>query len=155
MNHPEEAKLLFYAGYNCSQAIFCAFRDVTGLDLDTAARMSSPLGGGVGRLREVCGAFSGAILVLGAVEGYSDPSAQEEKRQLYARVQEYARRFRERNGSIICRELLKDVKTSEGGAPERRTPEFYTSRPCLRIIEEAASILEEMLQENTSLNREV
>ena len=95
MDHAEEAKRLFLEGYNCAQAVFCAFRDVTGLDLDTAARLSSSFGGGMGRLREVCGTVSGALMALGAVRGYADPQDRNAKAVHYRLVQEYARLFRE------------------------------------------------------------
>ena len=147
MNHSEEAQRLFKAGYNCAQAVFCAFRDQTGLDLDAAARLSSSFGGGMGRLREVCGAVSGALLALGMLRGYDDPRDPEAKKNHYFLVQEFARRFREKNGAIVCRELLKDVPTTPGDTPEPRTPEFYARRPCLRLIGEAAAILDGMLAE--------
>ncbi len=147
MDHSIEAQRLFREGYNCSQAVFCAFCDMTGLDIDTAARLSSSFGGGIGRLREVCGAFSGAMLAFGILRGYSDVDDPDKKVHHYERVQEFARRFRDRNGSIICRELLKDVEVTQGVVPEKRTPEFYEKRPCLKIIGEAAAILDEMLAE--------
>ncbi|MBR3017734.1 MAG: C_GCAxxG_C_C family protein [Clostridia bacterium] len=147
MNHAEEAKRLFMAGYNCAQAVFCAFCDVTGLDIDAAARLSSSFGGGIGRLREVCGTVSGALLALGILRGYCDPASPEAKIAHYRLVQEYARRFREKNGAIICRELLRDVPVTPGNIPEPRTPEFYARRPCLRLVGEAAAILDEMLAE--------
>ena len=86
MNHPEEAKRLFLEGYNCAQAVFCAYRDVTGLDLDTSARLASSFGAGMGRLREVCGAVSGALMVLGCVRGYDGPNDQDTKAAQYALV---------------------------------------------------------------------
>ncbi len=147
MDHAEEAKRLFLMGYNCAQAVFCAFRDETGLDIDAAARLSSSFGGGMGRLREVCGTVSGALLALGMLRGYSEPGNQEKKAAHYRLVQEFARRFREKNGTIVCRELLKDVPVTPGGAPEKRTPEFYARRPCLRLAGEAAAILDEILAE--------
>lgn len=147
MNHTEEARRLFLSGYNCAQAVFCAFCDETGLDIDTAARLSSSFGGGMGRLREVCGAVSGALLALGMLCGYSDPKDPQVKAAHYKLVQEYARRFREKNGTIVCRELLKNVSVTPGGVPESRTPEFYARRPCLRLVEDAAAILDEMLAE--------
>ena len=147
MNHEEEAKRLFMQGYNCAQAVFCAFCDETGLDIDTAARMASSFGGGMGRLREVCGTVSGALLALGILRGYDDPADPQAKVAHYKLVQEYARRFRERNGTIVCRELLKDVPVTPGGVPEPRTPEFYARRPCLRLAGEAAAILDELLAE--------
>ena len=147
MNHAETARQLFLAGYNCSQAVFCAFCDETGLRVEDAAKLSSSFGGGMGRLREVCGTVSGALLALGMLRGYSDPQDPAAKAAHYRLVQEYARRFRERNGSIVCRELLKDVPVSTGGAPEPRTPAFYARRPCLRLVGEAATILDEILNE--------
>ncbi len=147
MDHAEEAKRLFLEGYNCAQAVFCAFCDLTGLDIDAAAQISSSFGGGMGRLREVCGTVSGALLALGMLRGYADPHDPAAKAAHYQRVQELARRFREKNGTIVCRELLKDVPTTPGGIPEARTPEFYQRRPCLRLVGESAAILEEMLAE--------
>ena len=147
MNHANRARELFLAGYNCSQAVFCAFCEDMGIAPDEAARLSSSFGGGFGRLREVCGTVSGALMALGALRGYADPQDPEAKAEHYRLVQEYAHRFREANGSIICRELLKDVPVTPGGTPEPRTPEFYARRPCLRLAGEAAAILEDMLRE--------
>ncbi len=147
MNHADEAQRLFLEGYNCAQAVFCAFCDETGLSLENAARLSSSFGGGMGRLREVCGTVSGALMALGMLRGYSDPADPQAKAEHYRLVQQYAQRFREINGTIICRELLKDVPVTPGGVPEARTPEFYRRRPCLRLAGEAAGLLEQMLQE--------
>ena len=113
---------------------------------------ASSFGGGMGRLREVCGAVSGALLVLGMKKGYSAPGDDEAKREHYLRVQEFARAFREKNGTIICRELLEDVEVSPGDIPEKRTKEFYERRPCLRLIRDAAQIAEEMLMEERDSN---
>ncbi len=147
MDHAKEAERLFLEGYNCAQAVFCAFRDLTGMELNAAARLSSSFGGGMGRLREVCGTVSGALLALGMLRGYDDPKDPEQKKAHYALVQEYVRRFREKNETIICRELLKNVPVAPGGTPEERTPEFYARRPCLRLVGEAAAILDEILAE--------
>ena len=147
MDHAQEARRLFFEGYNCAQAVFCAFCDETGLTIEEAARMSSSFGGGMGRLREVCGTVSGALLALGTLKGYADPKAPEAKAAHYRLVQEYARRFKEKNGTIVCRDLLKNVPVTPGGVPEQRTPEFYARRPCLRLAGEAAEILDEMLKE--------
>ena len=148
IDHAERARALFLEGYNCAQAVACAFGDVTGLDVDTAARLASSFGGGLGRLREVCGTVSGAALVLGIARGYSDPKDYAAKKAHYARVQEFARRFREQNGSIVCRELLAGVATVPGDAPECRTAEYYKKRPCPGLAACAAGILEEMLRED-------
>ncbi len=145
IDHAQRARELFMQGYNCAQAVACAFGDVTGLDVDEAARLSSSFGGGLGRLREVCGTVSGAAIVLGIAKGYSDPKDYEAKKAHYALVQEFARRFREANGAIVCRELLSGVEVAPGGVPEARTEEFYKKRPCLRLAECSARILEEML----------
>ena len=146
-SHAEKARELFMQGYSCAQAVFCAFCDVTGLELDAAARMASSFGGGLGRLREVCGTVSGAALVLGIARGYSDPKDYAAKNTHYALVQEFARRFREANGSIVCRELLRGTGATEGGAPEARTEEYYKKRPCPNLAHCAAGILDELLKD--------
>ncbi len=147
MDHAKRAQELFYQGYNCAQSVFCAFAEDMGLELDAAARLSSSFGGGLGRLRELCGALSGAELALGYLRGYSDVTDPALKSAHYARVRALAEAFREKNGTYICRELLKDVPTTPGGEPEPRTPEFYARRPCLRLVGEAAGLLDEMLKE--------
>lgn len=150
MNHSEKAQALFLEGYNCAQSVLCAFDDLTGIDVPSSARLASSFGGGMGRLREVCGTMSGALIVLGILCGYDDPKAAEAKTAHYHLVQEFAKRFREKNGTILCRELLKGVKTVPGNDPEPRTPEYYASRPCLRYVRDAAQIVDELL----SLKRE-
>lgn len=150
-DHATRAQDLFYAGYNCAQAVFCAFAEDMGLDLDAAARLASSFGGGLGRLRELCGALSGAELALGMLRGYSDVSDPALKSAHYARVRLLAERFRAQNGTYLCRELLKDVQTTPGGEPEPRTPEFYARRPCLRLVGEAAALLEEMLKRSKTV----
>lgn len=150
-DHGERARELFLQGYNCAQAVACAFCDVTGLTMEESARMASSFGGGLGRLREVCGTVSGAALVLGIVEGYSDPGDYGAKKAHYARVQAFARRFQAENGSIICRELLKGVAVTPGGAPEARTDEYYKKRPCPGLACCSARILEAMLAEGKDI----
>ena len=145
--YAEKAKQIFFEGYNCSQSVVLAFEDLTGLDRDTLARLSSSFGGGIGRLREVCGAVSGAATVLGLLCGYSDPKDGEKKKEHYALIQEFAERFKKENGSIICRELLSGVETSNGSVPEQRTPEFYKKRPCAELVAISAEITAELLAE--------
>ena len=149
IDHAERAKALFLEGYNCAQAVFCAFTDVTGLDMATAARLSSSFGGGLGRLREVCGAVSAASMVLGLVKGYDVPGDRALKAQHYALVRDFAARFREATGSINCRALLiqAGVMAETGGEPDERTPEYYEKRPCPNLVWQAARILDEMLGE--------
>ena len=146
-DHGQRAYDLFLEGYNCAQAVFCAFEDETGMDREAAARLASSFGGGMGRLREVCGAVSGALLALGVLRGYADPADPQAKKDHYRLVQEFARRFREKNGAIVCRELLSGVQTTPGGEPEPRTPEFYKKRPCPALIRQAAEIADEILRE--------
>ncbi len=141
----ERAVELFVSGFNCAQAVYGAFAPLLGLEEENALRQASPFGGGFGRMREVCGAFSGMMLVIGNRFGYSDPS-QPEKDLLYPRVQELGKRFQARHGSLVCRELLKN-KAPEGGLASPRTAEYYASRPCAYIVESAAEILEEYLKQ--------
>jgi len=147
--HAKKARDYFYKGYNCAQAVFCAFEDVTGIDHETALKLSSSFGGGIGKLREVCGAFSGAAAVLGALYGYTDVTDQNLKTEHYALVQELAERFKGVHRTIICRELLKGVKTSKSSAPEERTPEYYKERPCAAYVVTAAEVLDEIIAERS------
>ena len=143
--HGDKAEKLFRDGYNCSQAVLLAFSDITGLDDETSAKIASSFGGGLGRMREVCGAVSGAAMVLGAVKGYSDITDYDAKKAHYKLIQEFARRFKEKNGSIICRELLSGVKTVENDEPEQRTESYYKKRPCPLLVRDAAEIVDELV----------
>ena len=105
-------------GYNCSQAVFLAFCDLYGMDEKAAARLSSSFGGGMGRLREVCGAVSGMFMTVGLLYGYDTPGAQQEKADHYKRVQELARAYETENGSIVCRELLGLTEKRQEPTPE-------------------------------------
>lgn len=139
----------FKKGYNCAQAVACAYCEELGMDEPTVAKMVSSFGGGFGKLREVCGAVSGAAFVLGVLRGYSDPAATTEKTEHYARVQEFCRRFRARHETIICRELLQNLALQKEHTPEPepRTDEYYRERPCAYFVETAAKIVEDMLAE--------
>jgi len=139
------AKRYFEEGYNCAQSVLLAFCEETGLSIDQAAKLASTFGGGMGRMREVCGAVSAMFMIQGLMEGYTDPKAKEEKAELYARVRDVAERFREKNHSIICRDLLIDVQTTPGGVPEERTQEYYERRPCGCYVEDAAGLIAEAL----------
>lgn len=145
-NHAERAARLFREGCNCAQSVFLAYMDMTGMDRDTAIRVSASFGGGMGRLREVCGGVSGAIMALGMICAPLDPTDQDAKAEHYRRVQEIARRFREKNNTLICRELLGDMAGS-GHIPEVRTEEYYKKRPCERFVYDGAAALEEVLKE--------
>ena len=146
MERCEKAAGLFLEGYNCAQAVAVAFSDVTGLSPDFSAKMASSFGGGLGRLREVCGAVSGMAMVLGLLYGYDGPETGEEKMAHYRRVQELAAKFREENGSIVCRDILKNPPSDP--APSPRTAEYYAQRPCARMVYTAAKILEEYIEEH-------
>ncbi len=139
------AKRYFEEGYNCAQSVLLAFCEETGLSIDQAAKLASTFGGGMGRMREVCGAVSAMFMIQGLMEGYTDPKAKQEKAELYARVRDVAERFREKNHSIICRDLLIDVQTTPGGVPEERTQEYYERRPCGCYVEDAAGLIAEAL----------
>lgn len=147
MTRKEKAMQSFLEGYNCAQCMMLAYEDMLTIDLDTALKIASPFGGGMGRLREVCGSVSGMFMVLGFVKGYNEPGNYEGKKELYEHVQELARRYEEANGSIICRDLLGLNVKKEEATPEKRTEEYYKKRPCAEKIGSAAEILEQYLNE--------
>ena len=143
MNHAQKAFELFKSGYNCAQAVAVAFCDMTGLTEIQAARMASAFGGGMGRMREVCGAVSGMFMVLGILYGYEDPKADTTKKELYTQVQALAEDFKKDAGSIICREILKNPPSDPNPSP--RTAEYYAMRPCERMVYNAASLLDDFI----------
>ena len=147
MTRKEKAMQSFLDGYNCAQCMMVAFEDMLTIDLDTALKIASPFGGGMGRLREVCGSVSGMFMVLGYLKGYNEPGDYAGKKELYEHIQELARRYEEANGSIICRELLGLNVKKEEATPEKRTEEYYKKRPCAEKIGSAAEILEAYLAE--------
>ena len=146
MEHTLQAAQLFLDGYNCAQAITVAFSDVTGLDKDFSARMASSFGGGIGRLREVCGAVSGMVMVAGILYGYDENSEESAKKEHYTLVQKLANQFKDEVGSIICRDILKNPPSDPNPTP--RTEEFYKQRPCTRMVMVAAKILDDYIQEH-------
>lgn len=147
MSHSQRAKELFLQGYNCAQAVFIAFSDLTGYDVDDAARISSSFGGGMGRLREVCGAVSGAFMVAGCLYGYADETDKDAKTAHYALIQDIAARFIEKNGTIICRDLIGAEANDKSAVPTDRTSDFYKRRPCVELVEIAAEIMDEIIKE--------
>ncbi len=143
--YSKKAGKLFREGYNCAQSVFCAFAEDLGLDFETALKLSSSFGGGMGRLREVCGAVSAMFMIAGLKYGYITPNNDEIKGEHYARIQELAKRFTEKHGTIICRELLGlDVK-HDSPIPAQRTEQYYKDRPCEGIIRDAARITAEYI----------
>ena len=142
--HAQKAVELFACGYSCSQAVFAAFAEDLGINLDTAVKIASSFGGGMAGMREVCGAVSGMFMVAGIKYGYSDPTDRTSKKEHYRRIQEMARVFKEENKSIICRELLGIKPEGENLVPRERTKEYYEKRPCAEYVRCAARILDEM-----------
>lgn len=144
MNRGEIAKEYFLKGYNCSQAVVLSFKDKLNLDESTLLKISSPFGGGMGRLREVCGTVSGMFMVLGLLYGY-DEADQDAKKKLYERVQELAKQFELDNGSIVCRELLGLSEKHSIATPDARTSQYYKKRPCPELIYYAANLLDDYI----------
>ena len=147
MDHSIYAAELFLEGYNCAQAITVAFSDVTGLERDFSAQMASSFGGGMGRMREVCGAVSGMLMVAGLLYGYDNPGEKDvNKKEHYQLVQYLAGQFRDEVGSIVCREILKNPPSDPNPSP--RTAEYYAQRPCARMVFTAAKILDDYIAQH-------
>lgn len=140
----EKAAALFAEGYNCSQSVFMAYADLIGMDDSTAKQVSLGLGGGMGRMREVCGAVSGMVLLTGFVSGMENGADAEGKKNNYQLVQNLMKRFEQENGSYICKQLL-GLEEKDGPVPERRTEGYYKKRPCKDLVCDAARILEEVV----------
>lgn len=140
----EKAVALFHEGYNCAQSVVAAYADLYGIDTETALKMSASFGGGMGRMRQVCGAVSGMFMINGLDNGQTDPSDKEAKQRNYAKVQELAAAFRSENGSILCGELLAGTcrKVSDDPQPSERTPEYYRKRPCAEYVRCCAQLIE-------------
>lgn len=139
------ARGLFLEGYNCAQSVFMTYRDVAGFDAQTAATVSAPFGGGMGRLREVCGAVSGMTMTVGFLIPNNMPNDTGTKKRNYAAVQELAEKFRTENGSIVCRELLGLTQRKDPPTPSERTAEYYRKRPCVEYVAVAARIIGEKI----------
>lgn len=154
----EKARRLFKeGGYNCCQAVVLAYNDIFGIDDDTAAALSSGFGGGMGRMREVCGSVSGMVLLAGLLKPATDPSDKAARTGNYALVQEVAAEFKAMNGSIICRELLGLTSCNapsgdnvhgipESPVPSDRTQEYYKKRPCEELVGISARIIGEKIK---------
>ena len=146
----EKAVELFKEGYNCSQSVVAAFADIYGFTNEQALKMSASFGGGIGRMRQTCGAACGLFMLAGLETGCTEGKDREGKENNYKVVQALAEEFRKRNGSLICAELLGLSKTAPTPAtPEARTAEYYKKRPCVKMVEEAARIWCEYLSTNS------
>lgn len=142
----KKAMELFQEGYNCAQAVLGAFAQDMNMDFQQAMMLSSSFGGGMGRMREVCGAVSAMFMVAGLEKGYSDPKASTEKAGHYDYIQQLATKFKEENGSIICRDLLGLTKPGpDTPVPEPRTEAYYKKRPCQLLVGQCAAILAQEL----------
>lgn len=141
----EQAVRNFTDGCNCAQSVLMAYADVLGLTQEQAALVSVGHGGGMGRLRLHCGAFSAAVMLAGAIEG-EDGAKKAHRPQTYARVQEIHREFIRRNGTISCAELLGRARVPEAPTPEERTPQYYARRPCAQVIRSACQMIDAMLE---------
>ena len=149
MNKAEKARALFMQGANCAQAVCGAFAEECGISVEQAFVLSSGFGGGIGRLREVCGAVNGMVLVINMLYGSGDLNDKNAKDGHYVRIQAVANAFKSECGSIICRELLGlDKKAPTPAESEARTPEYYKKRPCPDMVALAAEILEKYLAAN-------
>ena len=138
------ARQYFESGYNCAQAVVMAYNDIMSLTTDEAAKIAAPFGGGMGRMREVCGAVSGMAMVASGLSPAADPKNMTERQQNYALVQRFADSFRRENGDIVCRRLLglePRQEAAETTMPSERTAEYYKKRPCVEYVATAARIV--------------
>ena len=141
-DHSQRAAELFCNGANCSQAVLVAFAEDCGMSEEVAMRLSSSFGGGMGRLREVCGAVSGMFMVAGLLKGYTTDDPKEKKDGHYALIQKLANEFKATHETIICRDLLGSLGKSTSPVSDPRTAEYYKARPCVRFVITAAEILD-------------
>ena len=148
MDYSSKAKELFNSGYNCSQAVVLAFKDKLNLDEKTLVSLSSSFGGGISRLREVCGCISGMAIVLGLLYGNYDVNDNEAKAKHYQMIQKLALQFKEKYNTYNCAELLNLEKGPSNYVPEKRSKEYYEKRPCGNYIAFMASLIEREIKEH-------
>lgn len=146
----ERAKELFHQGFNCSQAVFVACADIYGIEDEALAlRLAASFGGGIGRMRQTCGAACGMFMLAGLENGSAIPGDAEGKKNNYTLVQDLAAKFKDENGSLICAELLGIAPKPQTPTPEARTEAYYQKRPCVEMVASAVRIYLESL---TDLN---
>lgn len=153
MTRKEKAMALFREGYNCAQSVVLSFADLVDADEAVLSRISCSFGGGMGRLREVCGAVSGMCMVAGLLRGYEDAETGSVKAEHYTLIQSLAKEFEAQNGAIVCRELLGLRQKHDAPTPEQRTEQYYKTRPCEKLVGSAAEILAQYLAVDTEENR--
>ena len=140
----QTAREYFTSGYNCAQSVFLTYAEKYGFDKETALKLSSSFGGGMGRMREVCGAVSAMFMIAGLENGYTENNNDEIKAEHYTRIQNLANEFKKKNGTIICRELL-GVDADDNPIPSKRTSQYYEERPCEQLIADACNIIDEFI----------
>ena len=140
----QTAREYFTSGYNCAQSVFLTYAEKYGFDRETALKLSSSFGGGMGRMREVCGAVSTMFMIAGLENGYTENNNDEIKAEHYTRIQNLANEFKKKNGTIICRELL-GVDADDNPIPSKRTSQYYEERPCEQLIADACNIIDEFI----------
>lgn len=146
--NPEKAANNFENGYNCAQAVFMVYSEKFGINTETALKLSSSFGGGMGRLREVCGAVSAMFMIAGLAKGYTENNNDDIKGKHYQLIQTLAQKFKEKHGTIICRELLGlDRDENSSFIPTKRTPQYYKERPCKEFIHDACTIIDKYIFE--------
>lgn len=144
MKHSEKAREIFNKGYNCSQAVVAAFSDITGLDFETSLKVSSSFGAGMGKMRSVCGAVTGMYIVAGLLWATTQSDAASKEKH-YTLIQQITQRFKDVHDTVVCAELLKNLKTDTTPKPAERTQEYYKVRPCLKFVEDACDILDSII----------
>lgn len=142
----QRAKELFHQGFNCSQSVVAACADIYGMDEQMALRVAASFGGGIGRMRQTCGAACGMFLLAGLENGSALPGDAEGKKKNYALVQDLAAKFKDENGSLICAELLGIAPKPQEPTPEARTEAYYKKRPCADMVASAVRIYLESLE---------
>ncbi len=141
----KKAVKLFKSGYNCAQSVFCAFCEDVNIDFETGLKLSSSFGGGMGRLREVCGAVSAMFMVAGLKYGHTEPDDDNKKQSHYELIQKLAEKFEEKHKTIICREILGLPAGKDSPIPSKRNKNYYETRPCEKCIADAAQIIEDVI----------
>lgn len=150
MHHSDTAAAYFQEGYSCAQAVLLAFHEEAGLSMEQAAKLASPFGGGMARMRQTCGAVSAMFMVAGLATGYTGAQENEKKRILYADIRALADAFKAEHGSIGCEELLKNTPhTNAPAPPEPRTAEYHAVRPCTQFVRTACVLLEDYLKKHS------
>lgn len=145
MDRKEQAVKYFTGGYNCSQSVLAAYCDLFGMDKETALKVSEGFGGGMGRMRGVCGTVSGIFMLIGLKYSNATAGDLENRQFIYQKVQDMAKAFSDKNGSYICGDLLNGISLTQGSRPTPRDENFYKKRPCVEYVKDACDFIEEYL----------